>query len=71
MVKFASTNTWLLGLLAIAGRSGTVVSATNNIVQGAFIVEFEDGFVSKLYQKSRQPSLHALACRMSIFRYSR
>lgn len=48
MVKIANTGSWLLGLLAIAVRSDTLVRATNNIVEGAFIVEYEDGFVSKL-----------------------
>lgn len=61
MVKIANTGSWLLGLLAIAGRRGTLVGASNNIVEGAFIVEYEDGFVSKTYQKAEQHRIQALA----------
>ncbi|KAJ4391678.1 hypothetical protein N0V93_005297 [Gnomoniopsis smithogilvyi] len=42
MVKFANAASWLLGLLAAAGRTSILVRAANNIVPGAFIIEFAD-----------------------------
>lgn len=48
MVKFADAGSWLIGLLAAVG---TLVRAANNIVPGAFIIEFADGVVSNPCQR--------------------